>query len=986
MNNKAKRSLAAGAACALSVGLLVSTPTVANAAPIDVDPTTTAVVNLLHFNDFHGRLDATTTVQFAGTIEQLRADYPSSTVLLSGGDNIGASAFTSASQGDEPTIEVLNAMGVDAAAVGNHEFDKGVDDLTGRVADLIEFPYLSANVTLNGAPIGPAYELVEIDGITVGVVGAVTEFTPSLVDGSGIVGVEFGDPVAAVNEVAAALTDGSAANGEADVIVAEIHEGSQVVLPVNASQADQDALLGPDAAAGGPFGSIVNDLSADVDVIFNGHTHRTYSWLAPVPGAAGETRPVVQSNEYSNLLGQVVLAVDRATLDVSVEVLTNHARTTTPAADLVAAYPRVAAVKQIVDAAVAEAAVIGNVEVGTISGPITVPALSNGNRGEESTAAQMVANMYRDQLAPAGRGGADIGIVNPGGVRDSLLYAATAPETEDGVVRLAEANNVLPFINNLWTITMTGAELDLLLEQQWQRDAAGVPLTTGRTYLQLGLSDNVTYVSDPSRAIDDRVSDIAIDGEFVSADQEIRIASASFLMGVNGGTPGDNFWAFAEGTDERDSGLVDLDALLAYLADNPGLAPDYSVRHVDVVGLPEGAVAAGSEHTVEVRQLDRIRSLGAEASETVEIVDAAGEVVGTGDVVVNTDASGAPLTTSATVTFTVSTPESTESASATETYAVRTDTGSEVPFELEVVPSTSRIAGEDRFQTAVEISQAGYPEGAPVVYVASGERWPDALTAAPAAAHEGGPLLLARHGSVSYDVLAEIDRLGAERVVIVGGEPTLSAAVEASIGEVDGVTTIDRIAGVDRFETSRLVAEYAFESAEGAYVATGLRFPDALSAGAAAGHLDMPLVLIDTREAVPAGTIATLEGLGVESVRIVGDIKAVPSSNAAQFVDADFSVRRLGGIDRFATSAIVTASAFDAAPNGAYLASGYNFPDALAGGAVAGAQGAPLLISTTACVPPRVLAELDRLQPTSVTLLGGEPSLSATVAWLGSCD
>lgn len=985
MNTKAKRSLAAGAACALSVGLLVSTPTVANAAPITVDPTTTAVVNLLHFNDFHGRLDATTTVQFAGTIEQLRVDYPESTVLLSGGDNIGASAFTSASQGDEPTIEVLNAMGVDAAAVGNHEFDRGVDDLTGRVADLIEFPYLSANVTLNGAPIGPAYELVEIDGITVGVVGAVTEFTPSLVDGSGIVGVEFGDPVVAVNEVAAALSDGNAANGEADVIVAEFHEGSQVVLPVNAPQADQQALLGADAAAGGPFGDMVNSLSADVDVIFNGHTHRAYSWLAPVPGVAGETRPVVQSNEYSNLVGQVVLAVDRASLDVSVEVLTNHARTTAPAADLVAAFPRVAAVKQIVDAAVAEAAVIGNVEVGTISGPITVPARSNGNRGEESTAAQMVANMYRDQLAPEGRGGAEIGIVNPGGVRDSLLYAATSPETEDGVVRLAEANNVLPFINNLWTITMTGAELDLLLEQQWQRDAAGVPLATGRTYLQLGLSDNVTYVSDPSRAIDDRVSDIAIDGEFVSPDQEIRIASASFLMGVNGGTPGDNFWAFAEGTDERDSGLVDLDALLAYLADNPGLAPDYSVRHVDVVGLPEGAVAAGSERTVEVRQLDRIRSLGAVASETVEIVDETGAVVGTGDVVVNTDASGNPLTTSATVTFTVSTPEATAAGPVTAAYAVRTAT-SEVPFQLEVVEPTSRIAGEDRFQTAVEISRASYPEGAPVVYVASGERWPDALTAAPAAAHEGGPLLLARHGSVSYDVLAEIDRLGAERVVIVGGEPTLSAAVEASIGEVDGVATIDRIAGADRFETSRLVAEYAFESADGAYVATGLRFPDALSAGAAAGHLDMPLVLVDTREAVPAATISTLEGLGVARVRIVGDTKAVPSSNAAQFVDAGFSVRRLGGVDRFATSAIVTASAFDAAPNGAYLASGFSFPDALAGGAVAGAQGAPLLISTSACVPSRVLAELDRLQPTSVTLLGGEPSLSATVAWLGSCD
>ncbi|MBO1770965.1 cell wall-binding repeat-containing protein [Agrococcus sp. TF02-05] len=983
MNTKAKRSLAAGAACALSVGLLVSTPTVANAAPITVDPTTTAVVNLLHFNDFHGRIDANTTVQFAGTIEQLRADYPASTVLLSGGDNIGASAFTSASQGDEPTIEVLNAMGVDAAAVGNHEFDKGVDDLTGRVADLIEFPYLSANVTLDGAPIGPAYELVEIDGITVGVVGAVTEFTPSLVDGSGIVGVEFGDPVAAVNAVAAALTDGNDANGEADVIVAEIHEGSQVVLPVNASQADQQALLAPDAAAGGPFGDIVNGLSADIDVIFNGHTHRTYSWLAPVPGAAGETRPVVQSNEYSNLVGQVVLAVDRASLDVSVEVLTNHARTTAAPADLVAAYPRVAAVKQIVDAAVAQAAVIGNVEVGTVSGPITVPALSNGNRGEESTAAQMVANMYRDQLAPDNRGGADIGIVNPGGVRDSLLYAATAPETEDGVVRLAEANNVLPFINNLWTITMTGAELDLLLEQQWQRDAAGVPLTTGRTYLQLGLSDNVTYVSDPSRPIDDRVSDIAIDGEFISADQEIRIASASFLMGVNGGTPGDNFWAFAEGTDERDSGLVDLDALLAYLADNPGLAPDYSVRHVDIVGLPEGAIAAGSEHTVEVRQLDRIRSLGAQASETVEIVDAAGQVVGTGDVVVNTDASGAPLTTSASVTFTVSTPERTELAPSTETYVVRTDTGSEIPFQLEVLPST-RVDGGDRYETAVNLSASAYPEGAPVVYVASGQVWSDALAAGPAAAHEGGPLLLVQKDAAPEVVLEEIERLGAERVVIVGGEQTISAATQAAIGALAGVGTVDRVAGIDRYTTSLAVAEYAFDTADGAYVATGLGFSDALSAGAAAGHLDWPLLLIDPRAAVNDETKGTLAALSADRVRVAGGPATIPSSVVADFVDAGHVVSRLGGADRYAVSAAITRSAFSAADH-AYLASGLVFSDALAGAAVAGAQDEPLMIVRATCVPQNVHDELERLGVTGVTLVGGPATLTEEVEALVTC-
>ena len=981
MNNKAKRSLAAGAACAMGVGLLVSSPTVATAAPIEVDPATTAVVNLLHFNDFHGRLDANTTVQFAGTIEQLRADYPSSTVLLSGGDSIGASNFTSASQDDEPTIEVLNAMGVDASAVGNHEFDRGVDDLTGRVAGLIDFTYLSANVTRDGAPIGPAYDLFEIDGITVGVVGAVTEQTPSLVDGSGIVGVEFGDPVVAVNEVAAALSDGNDANGEADVVVAEIHEGSQLSLAPNAPQAEQQALLGPDAAAGGVFGNIVNGLSADVDVIFNGHTHRTYSWLAPVPGAPGETRPVVQSNEYSNLLGQVVLAVDRATGDITVEGLTNHARTTTPAAELAAAYPRVAQVKTIVDAAVAEAAILGNVEVGTVSGPITVPALSNGNRGEESTAAQMVANMYREQLASDTRGGADIGIVNPGGVRDSFLYAPTPPETEPGIVRLAEADTMLPFINNLWTITLTGAELDAVLEEQWQRSIDGVPFTSGRTYLQLGLSDNVTYVSDPSRPLDDRVSDIAIDGAFITPEQEIRVASASFLIGVMGSNPGDNFWSFAEGADERDSGLVDQDALLGYLADNPGLAPDYTVRHVDLVGLP-GTVAGGSEQTVEVRQLDRIRSLGADASTVVEIVDEAGTVLGSGDVVVTNDANGNPLSTSATVTFTV--PLTDELAPAVQTLAVRTDNGSSIPFDLEVLPA-DRIAGDDRFATAVEVSQSAYADGAEVVYVASGENWPDGLAAGPAAAHEGGPLLLVRKGEAPQIVLDEIARLGADRVVIVGGEPTISSATQAQIDALATVTTVDRVAGDDRYETAQLIADYAFETASGAYVATGRSFPDALSAGAAAGHLDWPLLLVDPAEQVPAATLSSLDALGVELVRITGSSATVPSAVAGQFVDAGYTVSRLGGVDRFATSAIITASAFGGPVGSAYLVSGETYPDALAGAAVAGATDVPMLITRSQCVPERVHAELERLQVSSVWLIGGEPTLSPAVQSLTVC-
>lgn len=959
MKKHFKRNTAVGAACALGLGLLVA-PQAAVATGTDetgAAPTAedTAVINLLHINDFHGRVADPLTVNFAGLVEDLRAPYSSTSLLTGGGDLIGASNFTSGSQQDVPTIDVMNALGLDASAVGNHEFDQGVADLTDRVMPLADWTYLSANVTLDGAPIGPAYVTYEVDGVTVGVIGAVTEETPSLVSPGGIVGVEFAPVAETINRVAGELTDGNPDNGEADVIVAELHDHG----------------LAYDT-----------EFSADVDVVFNGHTHQAYAELRPVPGEDGVMRPFVQSGEYAGHVGQVVLEVDRATGEITPTIVENHA--TPEGADAAAAYrtkyPVAEEIGEIVEAAEAAAAVAGNVEVGTISADITVPLQDRGNRAEESTMGELVANMYRDQVAPESRGGAEIGVVNPGGLRDSLLYAASEEESSDGIVRLAEANAVLPFINNLGSMTLTGAQLDQMLEQQWQRNEDGSTEGISRPYLQLGMSDNVTYVSDPSRAMDDRVSDIRIDGEVVAADQEVRVASASFLL-----DGGDNFWVFEDGADRRDSGLVDLDAFTAYLGDNPGVGPDWSVNHMDVTGLPTDAVVDGAEVTIEVDQIDRIRSTGAEASTMLEVLDSAGTVVGSGDVVVNEDGTGEPLTTSAAVTFDALVPGGAATDPAPAEFTLRATNGSEIAFMLDVVSATDRIAGDDRYETAVEISQSGYADGADVVYVASGQLWPDALTAGPAAATEGGPLLLVREGEAPEVVLDEIERLGAERVVIVGGLPSVNADVEASIAAIGSVGTIDRLGGENRYETSRMVADYAFESAEGAYVVTGKRFPDALSAGAAAGHLHQPLVLINTAVEVPAVTFAQLNGLGIDRVVIVGSPDAVPSATAAEFVDAGLTAYRRGGVDRYATSALVTLDAFDSAPNGAYLANGLLFPDALAGGAVAAAEGSPLLISREGCVPQSVLDALDQLEPTSVTLLGGEPSLDMNVARLISC-
>lgn len=551
------------------------------------------LLNLLNINDFHGRIDDK-TVKVAGTIEQLRAAYgEDNTLFLSAGDNIGASLFASAYADDKPTIDVLNALGLAASAVGNHEFDKGSSDLLGRVASAAQFPYLGANVYAKGTqdPVLPEYASFEVEGLTVAVIGAITQETPSLVSPGGIASLEFGDPVDAVNRVAAQLTDGDPSNGEADVIVAEYHEGSVDGVKEGASIEDE-------IAAGGAFAKIVMQTSAAVDAIFTGHTHKEYAWDGPVPGS-DRTRPVLQTGSYGENIGQVRLWIDPVTGSVNDYDVRNVARTTSADATLTAAYPRVAAVKTIVDAALAQADVVGNQQVGSVTADVTT-AFASGKRDDrssQSTLGNLVADALVASLSSADRGGAEIGLVNPGGLRNELYYG------EDGVITYAEANAVLPFVNNLWTTTLTGAQFKATLEQQWQPESASRP------YLQLGVSENVFYTYDASRAKGDRITGIWIDGQPIVMDAEYRVGSFSFLL-----QGGDNFTVLAEGTDTRDSGLIDRDAWIEYLKNHRDLAPDFASRSAQVTGVP-ATIEQGQTLTVTVSGLD-MRSLGAPANTT----------------------------------------------------------------------------------------------------------------------------------------------------------------------------------------------------------------------------------------------------------------------------------------------------------------------------------------------------------------------------------
>ncbi|GEL94203.1 ExeM/NucH family extracellular endonuclease [Cellulomonas composti] len=595
--------------------------------PLAVDDGTVDLT-FLNINDFHGRIDGN-TVKFAGTVEQQRAAAPGPVAFLSAGDNIGASLFASATQQDQPTIDVLNALDLSASAVGNHEFDKGFSDLTDRVIgaagdENAAWDYLGANVYEKGTttPVLPEFVTFDMDGVTVAVIGAVTEETPSLVTPAGIADLDFGDPVEAVNRVAAQLTDGEEANGEADVIVAEYHEGAGAGTPDGSTLEDE-------LAAGGAFAEIVEDTSAEVDVIFTGHTHKQYAWSAPVPGVDGKTRPVLQTGSYGEFIGRVVLDYDPATDEVLAHTETNVARTAVPDDLLTVAYPRVAEVKEIVDDAIEYATVVGNEPVGSITADITtafaggsyvngvyvgsgpLPTTGRDDRANESTLGDLVANSLRDSLAPENLGGAEIGVVNPGGLRAELLFAKSGLESEDGVVTYAEANSVLPFVNNLWTTTLTGEQFTTMLEQQWQRDANGnVP---SRPYLQLGLSDNVTYTYDPTLPEGSRITSVTVNGEPLDPAADYRVGTFSFLA-----TGGDNFRVFTEGTDTRDSGLIDRDAWIAYLTAHDDLAPDFARQSAQVTNV-SSELFAGRTFAADVARLD-LTSLGSPLNTSLDVL------------------------------------------------------------------------------------------------------------------------------------------------------------------------------------------------------------------------------------------------------------------------------------------------------------------------------------------------------------------------------
>ncbi|WP_170192092.1 cell wall-binding repeat-containing protein [Rhodoglobus vestalii] len=301
--------------------------------------------------------------------------------------------------------------------------------------------------------------------------------------------------------------------------------------------------------------------------------------------------------------------------------------------------------------------------------------------------------------------------------------------------------------------------------------------------------------------------------------------------------------------------------------------------------------------------------------------------------------------------------------------------------------AVDRIGGADRYAVSVGVSQSEFSSGVPVVYIATGQVFSDALSAGAAAAHDGGPLLLVRKGSIPAEVRAEIVRLAPAQIVVAVGPGSVSDTVYA---ELAGLTPeIRRESGIDRYEASRNIASGSFggDGATIAYLATGKTFPDALSASAAAGSLGAPVILVNgTSGSIDAATAELLADLGVSDVRIAGGPASVSEGikNSIAVLPGMASVARFGGADRYAVSQAVNSDAFSSATT-AYVASATVFSDALSGGPVAGITSSPLYVVKSTCVPKSVLQDMIDLGVTRMVILGGPATLSSRVVSFTNC-
>lgn len=521
-----------------------------------------------NFSDFHGHLEEVAdsdtgeveeagAALIAGKIDALRAEAVaegSTHFHTTSGDNVGGSAFTSALLNDEPTIDVLNAMGVDVSAAGNHEFDQGFTDLRDRIVPNSEFPILGANVVdAKGEAVLEEYTIKEVenaegDSISVAFIGTVTEQTKNKVAPSAVEGLEFLDPEIVTNEIAAELSDGEETNGEADVVIALFHED----------------------------GETATTFSEDVDAVFAGDSHARY--------LSGEnSQPViVQALEYGKLLANLDFTVDADSGEIiSIEP---SLFTADEMAKDESVTPNVA-VTNIVEQAVVQAEIEGAKVVASIEHTFTRGANpgeeSGSNRGIESTLNNLIAEAQRSQMSEFVGQDIDLGLMNAGGVRADL---------EAGDVTYAEAFTVQPFGNAVAYGTLSGADILQALEQQWKDSA------DSRPRLSLGVSDNFSYTYDPTAAAGERIIQAAINDEPLDPTKDYTVAASTFLF-----EGGDGFSALENVRNFEDVGAMDVQMFIDHLAEAEDLEPRWGQSDIGI--SVTGDLAPGSTVTIDLESL-----------------------------------------------------------------------------------------------------------------------------------------------------------------------------------------------------------------------------------------------------------------------------------------------------------------------------------------------------------------------------------------------
>ena len=567
------------ARCLLLAAVLQGCSSLPSTAPVPTASTEYAPrqVHLLAINDFHGNLQppaplreasAAAAPRAVGGVDVLaayvaayRARHPGA-LVVSAGDLVGASPLVSALFRDESTIEAMNRLGLDVNAVGNHEFDDGRYELqrlahggchpsgteTCHGADVgtpvpfegARFPFLAANVrdAETGDTLFPPYVVREAGGHRIAFIGLTLQGTPSIVDRAGIAGLAFLPEAETINARVPVLR----AQG-IEAIVVLLHEGGDVTGPRNIDTLDGCA----GDLAGSPLRAIIERLDDGVDLVISGHTHQAY--VCRLPNSAGRALPATSAHDYGRVVTEIALTLDARGEVIGVDA---HNRPVLRDAPGIAPEPLLA---QLVARYAALAQPLAERVVGRIQVALPREAGANG----ESPLGRVIADSQRAATRDVG---AQIALMNHGGIRAGLEFASSPAGEGEGAVTYGELFSVQPFANSLVTMTLTGAQLHALLEQQFEGCAPGGSGTPQASTRILQVSAGLEYAWSASAAPCARIdfASIRLDGAALQRDGRYRVTLNSFL--ANGG---DGFHVLHDGT-ERVTGMLDVLAMERWLS------------------------------------------------------------------------------------------------------------------------------------------------------------------------------------------------------------------------------------------------------------------------------------------------------------------------------------------------------------------------------------------------------------------------------------